>query len=67
MKLSDLLTYREVVIQGHDNPDADAIASGYGLWLYFRLRGKKVRLIYGGSRPIQKSNLVLMVEKVDIV
>lgn len=66
MKLNDLLGFRSVVIQAHDNPDADAIASGYGLWLYFRLKGKKVRLIYGGSRPIQKSNLVLMVEKLQI-
>ena len=66
MKLSDLLGYKTMVIQAHDNPDADAIASGYGLWLYFRLKGKKVRLIYGGSRPIQKSNLVLMVEKLQI-
>ncbi|MBO4750747.1 MAG: DHH family phosphoesterase [Lachnospiraceae bacterium] len=66
MKLSDLLYYKNIVIQTHDNPDADAIASGYGLWLYFRLKGKKVRLIYGGSRPIQKSNLVLMVEHLQI-
>ena len=66
MKLSDLLGFREIVIQGHDNPDADAIASGYGAWLYFRLKGKKVRLIYGGSRPIQKSNLTLMVEKLHV-
>ena len=66
MKLSELLKYREIVVQGHDNPDADAIASGYGLWLYFRLNGKKVRLIYGGGRPIQKSNLSLMVEELHV-
>ena len=66
MKLSELLNFRSIVIQAHDNPDADAIASGYGLWLYFRLRGKKVRLIYGGSRPISKSNLVLMVKQLQI-
>lgn len=66
MKLSDLLIYREIVIQAHDNPDADAVASGYGLWLYFRLKGKRVRFIYGGSRPIQKSNLVLMIDKLHV-
>ena len=64
--MSELLNFRSIVIQAHDNPDADAIASGYGLWLYFRLRGKKVRLIYGGSRPISKSNLVLMVKQLQI-
>ncbi|MBP5280876.1 MAG: DHH family phosphoesterase [Lachnospiraceae bacterium] len=66
MKLSDLLIYRDIVIQAHDNPDADAIASGYGLWLYFRLKGKRVRFVYGGSRPIQKSNLVLMIDKLHV-
>lgn len=66
MKLSDLLSFREIVIQGHDNPDADAIASGYGLWLYFRLKGKKVRFVYGGSRPITKGNLTLMVKMLHV-
>ena len=66
MKLSDLLSFREIVIQAPDNPDADAIASGYGLWWYFRLQGKRVRLIYGGSRPIKKSNLVLMCEMLHV-
>ena len=66
MKLCDLLLYKNIVIQTHDNPDADAIASGYGIWLYFRMKGKKVRFIYGGSRPIQKCNLLLMVEQIQI-
>ena len=30
MKLRELLNYNRIVIQCHDNPDADAIASGYG-------------------------------------
>ena len=60
MKLSNLLKFNEVVIQCHDNPDADAIASGWGLYKYFEKMGKKVRFIYGGKFPVQKGNLVLM-------
>ena len=66
MKLIDLEDFSEIIIQTHDNPDADAIASGYGLYLYFKERQKKVRLVYGGKYKIQKSNLVLMVSTLDI-
>ena len=31
MKLSDLDKYEDIVIQMHDNPDADAVGSGYSL------------------------------------
>lgn len=66
MRLSDLSGFDNIVIQGHDNPDADAVASCYGLYLYFSSLGKKVRMIYGGRRAICKSNLVLMLEKLNI-
>ena len=62
MKLQDLLKFEEIVIQCHDNPDADAIASGFGLYLYCQEHGKNVSLIYGGNNVIRKSNLTLMVE-----
>jgi phosphoglycolate phosphatase len=54
------------VIQCHDNPDADAIASGYALYLYLREHGKRVRLIYGGRNAIRKRNLVMMVNDLQI-
>ena len=63
MRLSELEAYDPIMIQCHDNPDADAIASGYGLYCYFKSRGKTVRLVYSGSNKIHKSNLRLMVEK----
>jgi phosphoglycolate phosphatase len=66
LKLGDLLKYNDIVIQGHDNPDADAIAGAYGLYLFFKAKGKNVRMIYGGRSPIQKRNLVLMVERLEI-
>ena len=66
MRLSDLERYHQITIQCHDNPDADTLASGYGLFCYFREKGKNVRLVYSGRNKIQKSNLRLMVEKLKL-
>lgn len=66
MKLAQLEQYDPITIQCHDNPDADALASGFGLYTYFKDRGKNVRLVYAGKNRIQKKNLTLMVDKLDI-
>lgn len=66
MQLKDFLSYPEVYIQCHDNPDADALASGLGLYTYFSLHRIPVHLIYCGSFQIRKSSLVLMIEKLHI-
>ena len=66
MRLEELLQYDSITIQCHDNPDADAIASGFALYWYFQNRGKQVRLVYAGRNRIQKPNLLLMVEKLHI-
>lgn len=66
MKLSNLLEYDDIIIQCHNFPDADTIASGYALSYYFTLKGKRSRLIYGGPKEISKPNLVLMTEKLGI-
>ena len=66
MHLRELLEYEQIIVQCHDNPDADAIASGFGVYSYLRKKGKNVRLIYGGKFPIQKTNLVLMVTELKI-
>lgn len=65
-KLKKLLEYDDIVIQCHDNPDADAIASGYALLKYFESKGKKARFVYGGSFEIRKSNLIKMKETLHI-
>ena len=48
MRLRDLLKYETIVIQCHDNPDADAVASGFGLYTYFKkkaiMREKKMKI-----------------------
>lgn len=66
MKLSSLLDYKSIVIQCHDNPDADAICSGYVLYRYFESHGKKVRFIYSGNFEISKSNLVYLIKRLHI-
>lgn len=66
MKLRKLLEYNHIVVQCHDNPDADAIASGFGVYTYLKKQNKNVRLVYGGRFQIQKSNLLLMVDELEI-
>lgn len=66
MKLSQLCDYENIYIQTHDNPDADSIASGFGLYTYFISQGKNVTFFYSGKNLIQKANLTLLLEKLEI-
>jgi phosphoglycolate phosphatase len=66
MKLRTLDRYNDIVIQMHDNPDADAVGSGFALYKYFRWKGKDVRLIYGGKFKITKRNILMMIDELDI-
>lgn len=66
LTLSELLKYDDIVIQCHDNPDADALASGFALRWFFEKKGKEARFIYRGSKKIRKSNLVIMVNELEI-
>ena len=66
MRLRELETYKKIMVQCHDNPDADALASGFGLYRYFGSKGISVSLIYSGSFRIQKSNLILLVDELKI-
>ena len=60
LMLNDLTKFSDIVIQCHDNPDADALASAYALQWYFAQKGIEARIIYGGAQEISKCNLVLM-------
>lgn len=66
MKLREFLKYDDIVVQCHNNPDADAIASGYGVYTYLKNKGKDVRFIYSGFESIHKANLSLMTESLEI-
>ncbi len=66
MRLSDLESFQNIIIQAHDNPDPDAIASAFGLYTYYAAKGKNVRIVYSGRTQIQKSNQVLMIAECEI-
>ena len=66
MELKELLRYKDVVIQCHDNPDADALASGYALMWYFQQNNRKARFIYRGRNEIKKSNLLIMMRELEV-
>lgn len=66
MRLAQLCEYNKIFIQTHDNPDADSIASGFGLYTFFKARGKDVVLFYSGTNRISKSNLRILVKKLNI-
>lgn len=66
MKLKEFESYKKIVIQCHDNPDADALASGFGLYHYFLRKKIPVAFLYSGSFCIRKSNLVLMIKELGI-
>lgn len=66
MQLNELLRYNDIVIQCHNFPDADAVAAGYGVYRYLCLNEKNPRLIYSGTGKINKPNMLLMIEKLEI-
>lgn len=66
MKLRELLKFHDIVIQCHDNPDADALASGFAVYMYLKEKGKNPRFIYGGRTAVRKSNLVMMIRELEI-
>ena len=66
MLLQNLDKYKEIVIQMHDNPDADAVGSAYALYNYFLSKGKKTRIVYGGRFQITKSNMRMLISELDI-
>ena len=66
MQLLDLKDYNPITIQCHDNPDADTIGAGFGLYCYFKEQGKDVSMIYSGRNKITKTNLRMMIDELEI-
>jgi phosphoglycolate phosphatase len=66
MRLSQLLKYDNIIVQCHNNPDADALASGFAVLKYFIENGKNAKFIYGGNFEVAKSNLKLMITDLGI-
>ena len=65
-RLSQLLCYDNIVIQCHNHPDPDTIASAFGIYHYLLRAGKSVKIIYSGYEPIKKRNVKLMTEWLNI-
>lgn len=66
MELTELLNYEKIVIQCHDEPDADAFASGFALYCWLKEQGKSPRFIFGGRNGALKPNLQSMKELLGI-
>lgn len=66
MRLSRILEYNDIIIQCHDFPDPDTIASGYCLYRYLKSNNKNPKLIYSGRKEITKSNILVMIKLLDI-
>jgi phosphoglycolate phosphatase len=66
LRVLDLLHFDHISIQCHDNPDADAIASGFGVYSFLKAKSKDARLFYGGKNAISKPNLVAMLRLLNI-
>lgn len=66
MKLQELLNYNDIVIQCHDKPDADTIASGYALLKYLEKNGKSPRLVYTGAQKVTRGSLHEMLHRFQI-
>ncbi len=66
MRLSELNTYSNIVIQCHDNPDPDAIGAGYALYKFFESQGKCVKFIYSGNLKITKPNIQMIINEFNI-
>lgn len=66
LELKQFLNYENIIVQCHNNPDADAIASGFAVLWYLRSNGKQARFVYGGEYQIKKSNLTLMISTLNI-
>ena len=66
MRLSELLKFDDIVIQCHDTPDADALASGFAVHWYLTKMGKKPRFIYRGVHEVSKDNLIIMLRELEI-
>lgn len=51
--LKQLLAYKRICIQCHNNPDADAVASAFGVYRYLTSHGVEVSIVYGQRRDVE--------------
>ena len=66
MDFNQLKQFKKIILQCHDNPDADSLACAYALCEYFELSQIKTEIVYSGFAPIDKPNLKLMMDELGI-
>ena len=64
--LKQLLAYKRICIQCHNNPDADAVASAFGVYRYLTSHGVEVSIVYGGEQPIKKCSMKMLLRECGI-
>lgn len=64
--LQRFLTYKKICIQCHNNPDADTIASAFGIYRYLTAHNIEAAIVYGGLQKIKKLCLKMMLDKCHI-
>lgn len=64
--LQKLLSYKNICIQCHNNPDADAIGASFGVQCFLKKHGIDSCIVYGGAPAIKKSCLKMMVRECGI-
>lgn len=64
--LQQFLQYEKIYIQCHNNPDADTLASAYGVYCFFLNHGIDAEILYGGAHQVKKYNIKYMIEQCGI-
>ena len=64
--LQQLLSYKKIYIQCHNNPDADTLASAFGIYRYLTAHNVTASIIYGGPQQIKKICLKMMIHECGI-
>jgi len=66
VNFDNLLQFKKIVIQCHDNPDADSLACAFALLEFFNLHQIETEIVYSGFVPVSKPNLKLMIKELGI-
>lgn len=64
--LKNLLSYKKICIECHNNPDADTVASAFGVYSYLKSHGVDSFIVYGGRTQIKKSSMKILIDSLNI-
>lgn len=64
--LNTLLSYKNICIQCHNDPDADTIAAAFGVYCYLQEHNVNATIVYGGDQKIKQSGTKMMVSECGI-